>query len=351
MIAVALTLTVLVALGLAPGRVAAKTSTPDGPYKYSDSHGSRLYYLHRPSGPPRSGRPLVVYLHGCIQTALDAAAATHFGDLADRLGFVVAFPQQNVTANSSAPAADGNGAGCWNWFLDIDQHRDAGEPAVLAGLTRRVMATERIDPKRVYVAGISAGADMAVILGATYPDLFAAVGAHAGCAYATCGDVGGALAHTEMGPRARVVPMFVEQGSADTLNAYPLAQGLVTSWLATDDWADDGSPNGSVSRLPSSIDHAGLDQTPSPGSGDPCARGSNWPCPGGVIGFEDSYPTSTAHFDDARGCRILDFLIVHGMEHAQPDAPSGPFTDPLGPDLSAATYRFFAAHSMGACAR
>ncbi len=323
---------------------------PDGPYKYADANGSRLYYVHRPTGPKRAGRPLVVYLHGCIQGALDAATATHFGELADRLGFVVVFPQQNVTSGSSAPLADGNGTGCWNWFLDSHQHRDAGEPALLAGITRRVMASERIDPRRVYVEGISAGGNMAGILGATYPDLYAAVGVQAACAYATCGDVTGALAHAEMGPRARVVPMFVEQGSADTLNAYPLAQGLVSSWLATDDWADDGTANGSIPRAPSSVEHFAFEQTPSPGSGDPCVRGSNWPCPGGVIGFQESYPHSVAHFDDAKGCRILDFLVVHGLEHAQPHAASGPFTDPLGPDVTAMSYAFFAAHPMGACA-
>lgn len=315
----------------------------------SPAPGAREYWLYVPS-PADYQRPLVIFLHGCLQSAADAAKSTRFNDLADRLDFVVAYPQQLVATNSSAPLADGNGAGCWNWFLPDDQARDAGEPATIAGIARALIASENIDPDRVYVDGISAGADMAVILGATYPDLFAAVGAIAGCAYATCTDASGALAYRAMGERARVVPMFVEQGTADTLNAFPLGQGLVQSWLGTDDLADDGAANGSIARAPASIEHRAFDQTPSPGSGNACIHPSNWPCPGGVIGFQDTYPHTIEQFVDARGCDVLDFWVIHGMEHAYPHAdPSTAFSDPLGPDITAAAYAFFASHPRGAC--
>jgi len=98
--------------------------------------------------------PLVVYLHGCTQNGVDAAYGTGFDQLADRDHFLVAYPQQTVTPNSSAPLADGNGAACWNWFLPADQSRGAGEPATIARITDGIVTSERADPGRVYIAGI-----------------------------------------------------------------------------------------------------------------------------------------------------------------------------------------------------
>lgn len=315
--------------------------------------GPRDYWLYVPPGKAKSPRPLVVFLHGCNETAQQAADATHFDQLAARLGFVVAYPQQTVSAPSTAPLADGNGIGCWNWFLPDDQSRDAGEPETIAGITKYVAATQHVDPGRIYVEGISAGADMAVILGATYPDLYAAVGVLAGCAYRTCADATGDLAYTAMGSRARVVPMFVENGTADSLNNVGMASGLVASWLGVDDLADDGAMNASISRTPASTTNYATDQTPSPGSGDLCVHNDSFTCPGGAVGFQGSYPYTVTTYDDATGCDVLDYWLIHGMEHAHPDAPGdGPYTDPLGPDVTAASYAFFAAHPRnGRCSR
>jgi poly(hydroxyalkanoate) depolymerase family esterase len=329
--------------GTASGDVGSFTK-----HTFHSVNGDRDYLLYLPPGRSRAPRPLVVYLHGCIETAADTAASSHFNRIAAQRGFVVVYPQQNVTPNTSAPLADDNGAGCWNWFLPQDQQRDSGEPAVITGITRQVTATERVDPRRVYVEGVSAGADMAVILGATYPDVYAAVGAIAGCAYATCADETGALAYQAMGPRARVVPMFIENGSGDSLNNLAMAGGLLAGWLGTDDLADDGAMNNSVSRSPASVDNYGFDQTPQPGSGDACVHNSNFPCPGGVIGFQNSYPYTVATYDDTAGCDVLQTWVIHGLEHAHPDAPGdGPFTDPLGPDVSAGSYDFFSKHVLG----
>lgn len=310
--------------------------------------GARDYWLYLPGGKSQRPRPLVVFLHGCNETAVEAASATRFNELAQRRGFVVVYPQQRVPANSSAPVDDGNGVGCWNWFLPDNQQRGSGEAATIAGLTAYLVKTLHLDAKRVYVEGVSAGADMAVILGATYPDRFAAVASLAGCAYATCGDATGALTNQAMGERARVVPMFVENGSADTLNNLAMASGLVQSWLGADDFADDGAPNGSVSPAPATVDRYYFDQTPAPGSGDVCVHNNTLTCPGGAVGFQHNYPTTVSRYDDAAGCPVLEYWVLHGMEHAHPAAPGdGPYTDPLGPDITTASYDFFAAHPMG----
>jgi poly(hydroxyalkanoate) depolymerase family esterase len=317
-------------------------------HTYTSTDGTRGYWVYVPARRAAKPRPMVVFLHGCNESARDTAAASHFNQLADRRGFVVVYPQQNVTAGSSAPFTDGNGIGCWNWFLPQDQQRGSGEPAVIAGITRLVAQQQHVDERRIYVEGVSAGADMSVILAATYPDVFAAAGVIAGCAYRTCGDATGELTYQAMGPRARVVPMFIENGTADTLNTMAMAGGLLASWLGVDDLADDGAMNGSISRQPSSVTTYDADQRPQPGSGDACLHDNSLTCPGGVVGFQGSYPYTVATYDDAHGCDVLEMWAIHLMEHAHPDAPGdGPYTDPLGPDVTTASYDFFSNFALG----
>lgn len=316
-------------------------------YAATATVGARDYWLYVPPGRPARPRPLVVFLHGCNETAVEAATATRFNALAARRGFVVAYPEQRLNQQSSEPIEDGNGIRCWNWFLPEHQRRGSGEPATIAGITRAVMAATKVDPRYVFVEGISAGADMAVILGATYPDLYAAAGVLAGCAYAACSDVAGTQAYAQMGPRARVVPMFVENGTADDLNDMAMAGTLVDGWLATDDLADDGTANGSVDRRPANVQHYGTGQTPSPGSGDPCIHNNSHTCPGGVVGFHGTYPYTVSRWD-AGGCDVLQLWAIHGMTHAHPYAPpGGPYADPLGPDVTTASYDFFLRHPKG----
>ena len=141
---------------------------------YKSALGSRNYKVYIPKGYKSSPLPVVVMLHGCTQTPDDFAAGTGMNDLADRDGFLVIYPAQSAAANVLR---------CWNWFNPKDQDRARGEPSLIAGITLEISAEFAVDKQRIFVAGLSAGAAMAVILGATYPDLFSAVGAHSGLPY------------------------------------------------------------------------------------------------------------------------------------------------------------------------
>ena len=188
------------------------------------SYMGRSYMLYVPASyTAGTAVPLVVMLHGCTQTMADFAAGTQMNTKADAAGFLVAYPDEPTSANSEQ---------CFNWFLPADQARGAGEPQLLAGIAGDVAASFTVDASRVFVAGLSSGAAMAVILGATYPDVFAAVGAHSGLEYEAATDETSALeaaqsggpspatqgdaAFAAMGTYARPVPVIVFQGTADT---------------------------------------------------------------------------------------------------------------------------------------
>src|SRR6202158_4235098 len=148
--------------GSLPGRTPdARGRTQFSEHAYTGSAGSRRYKLFVPSTYRGQPLPLVVMLHGCTQTPDDFANGTRMNALAEERHCLVLYPEQTHAANHSR---------CWNWFKRGDQRRDQGEPAILAGMTREVMKRYRIDPSKVYVAGLSAGGAMAAVMGTAYPE-------------------------------------------------------------------------------------------------------------------------------------------------------------------------------------
>jgi poly(hydroxyalkanoate) depolymerase family esterase len=291
----------------APGPSALPGSFTE--HSFSNAAGTRSYKLYVPAAYDPAAEhayPLLLMLHGCTQSPDDFAAGTRMNALADEHGMLVAYPAQSPNANGSK---------CWNWFRPGDQGRAAGEPALLAGLTLELIGRHAVDPQRVYVAGLSAGAAMAVILGNTHPELYAAVGAHSGLPYRAARDVPSAFAAmggtpavrdatTQAGAGAAVVPLIVFHGDADRTVAPANGEALVRQATA-----------------------AAAREAPEIQSESAAGKGRRY--------------TRTV-YTTALGDPLVEYWQIHGASHAWSGGSSlGTYTDPLGPDASAEMLRFF----------
>lgn len=332
-------------LAVAPGADAEQPVTVESFDRVTG--GARDYWLFIPEGPvPEEGRPLVVYLHGCTQnngTDPDVAFGTRWNELAARVGAVVLYPLQSAYDMEHPEAVEGNGGSCWNWFLDKNIHRDSGEAAILADLTRAVAVANHVDGNRIYVMGTSAGAGMTTVLATTYPDRYKAAAMLAGCAYAACADTTGRLAFEELvRNRLDPIPSIIFQGDGDMLSNVALGEDLLHQQLGTHDWADDGELNQSVTLA--STYHKGKPTVVSPGPGNLCVgQHSNWPCLAGATGWE-SYPYTVEHYTNGAGRPVVDWWLIHGLNHNYPYGDDrSTFTDPAGPDITTAAWNFFTA--------
>ena len=275
--------------------------------------GTRAYKLYVPSGAGERLLPLVVMLHGCTQGADDLAAGTRMNELAESGSFYVVYPEQSASAN---------GQRCWNWFKAEDQRRDRGEPEIIAGITRQVATTQQVDTRRIYVAGMSAGGAMAVVMGATYPELYAAVGVHSGLAYGAAHDMPSAFRAMKGGAPD---PGQEKARAARAAEAVDLTRDVPTIVFH-------GDRDGTVHpRNGEQVLHQWAD-----GARRATVRGGQ--VPGGRAFTRSVYL-------DTGGEPVAERWVVHGAGHAwSGGSQRGSYTDPQGPDASAEMARFFLEH-------
>jgi len=284
------------AIRLPPGATFDKCS-------FANQAGSRTYKLYVPSKYRGEPLPLLIMLHGCTQSPDDFATGTRMNEVAEEQTFLVAYPAQSQSANPSK---------CWNWFDAGEQRRDHGEPSLIAGITRQIIRDFPIETGRVYVAGLSAGGAAAAIMGATYPDLYAAIGVHSGLPCGAALDMPSAFAAMRQGgkPRAAksrrldqdMVPMIVFHGDSDkTVN--PINGEQIIAQAQAEMTLSKATRRGRV--------------------------------PGGI-----AY-TCTIQTDDT-GRPLLEHWVLHGAGHAwSGGSASGSYTEPRGPDASREMVRFF----------
>ncbi|MBX3188751.1 MAG: PHB depolymerase family esterase [Labilithrix sp.] len=279
----------------------------------NETHAGRAVRVFVPSKVATPA--LVVMLHGCTQTPEGFADATQMDVVAEESGFVVAYPEQ--------PSSVGTG-NCWRWWDPAHQTRDGGEPRSIADAAEAVARAHGVDPERVYVAGISAGGAMSVILGATHPDRFTAIGVIAGLEYKAAtafsevlGASGGGgpdpstqgdLAYAQMGSRARALPVLVIHGTADGVVAKINGDQVAAQWLRTNTRVlGDGAIEAVTDR--------------------------------GEAGYAF---VRELHRSKESGASIVEHVVVEGLGHAWPGGKQGgSYSDPKGPDASRMLWSFF----------
>jgi len=298
--------------------------------EYTNAAGTRGYQLYLPAGyDPARKHMLVVLLHSCTQDAADIARGTRIAEHADRGGFIALLPEQPESANPKK---------CGNWYDPAHQARDAGEPSIIAGMTAKVVAAYPVDPARVHLAGISAGAGMAALVAVAYPETYASVALHSGIAWRAATSVMAALAvmahapgddvadtlgseaSAAMGAGRRPIAALVIQGGSDKVVSPANAAALARQWTRMNASAD---ATGRPPVAPSNDPHA------APRSGE--ANGYHW--------------TRTTF---GAGPAVVEELIVAELGHAWSGGSSaGTFTDERGIDAMDEMVRFFVRHPRG----
>ncbi len=272
---------------------------------FSCPAGSRDYKVYVPGHARGRKRPLIVMLHGCTQNPSDFALGTGMNLLAEEHGFVVVYPSQQAAANRS---------GCWNWFDPKDQKRGAGEPCIIAGITRALMAEFDIDPSQVFVAGLSAGGAMALILSAAYPELYAAAGVHSGLACGSATDLASAFAAMSGKP----IPAAMAQRKTCSKG-----RGVRTI-----------------------IFHGESDRTVHPSNAELIVAEARAGFPGAAQETHHGRSAGGRAYtrtliSDAGGLHV-EHWAIEGLGHGWSGGrPEGSYTDPDGPDASREMLRFF----------
>lgn len=267
--------------------------------------GARRYRLYQPPGLLRSERlPLVVMLHGCGQDAEALAASSRTNLVAARERFFVLYPEQDRLSNA---------AGCWNWY-DTRSGRAQLEAASIDAAITQVCQLQPVDPKRIALAGLSAGAGMAALIASRRPERFRAIAMHSGIApgvahssgtalMAMCGQRAAPLPVVPLATGMRWPGLLVIQGSSDCVVAPSNGAQAVRLWAA---------------------------------------RGGAQAGPPRIVQRGARYAATITDYRN-RGRLVATLCEVKGLGHAWSGGAAGKaYSDPQGPDASRMIWAFMA---------
>ncbi len=306
--------------GLAEGQATQEPAGIDDKGRFvagscTNRAGTRAYKLYIPSsytGQEEQALPMIVMLHGCKQNPDDFAAGTQMNLVAEENNCFVLYPAQ---------AQNANGSNCWNWFKSGDQQRDCGEPSIIADMTREILRTHKIDARRVYVTGLSAGGAMATVMANSYPELYAAVGIHSGLPHGAAHDMPSAFAAMRSGaPSTKsgtAIPVIVFHGDRDhTVH-----------------------PRNGDQALAQCVAHAAPKASRADQRSQPKVSVEKGTVPNG-----HAYTKVIRHDDSGKA--IAEQWTIHGAGHAwSGGSRKGSYTDPKGPNASQEMWRFFQKHA------
>lgn len=277
--------------------------------------------------------PLLVMLHGCSQNPDDFAAGTNMNNLAEKEGFFVLYPDMNHPLNFADPTAF-NAFGCWNWFLDKNQHRGEGHPKLIYEMINEVKREYKIDANNIFAAGFSAGGSLACILGVTYPEIFQGIAIYSGLAYGaanvsllldpTADEARRRMAYGvpdpyqcakqafyEMGDNKKKMRVIVFHGNSDTVVNPINSEQVIIQWAQTNYLIEGGT--GLTDVTPAQIDSDHVN--------------------------EKSYTRSIYH--DGNDEPLLELWMIDELGHAwSGGSQAGSFTDPSGPNATEIIWDF-----------
>lgn len=337
----------------APLPLPPRTSTPgewaSHQYRLAPLPGELVprlsYWLYVPSHARKRPMPLVVMLHGCRQTPEDLAAGTRMNALAEREGFMVAYPQQPLRRQMMR---------CWQWF-DLGAAEGGREAQALAVLIDALAARPDVRADRVYLAGLSAGASMAAVVALRYPEKIAAVGLHSGVVIgAACTPRDGlramqqgssvdpavlldAAGVTSGGPKMPAIVLHgMDDGAVHPVNARLLAR----QFLAYNGLPDrmDNPASGAVARRPA---RAGGWTAREAAEGAVPAQAIHGLASTAILPTGDYIETSFGVWNR----EMVALCEVSGLDHAWSGGDGDyAYHAPIGPDASALMWAFFKAH-------
>lgn len=271
--------------------------------------------------------PAVVILHGCVQDADSFATATYFNDLAEKEKFVAIYPEQTRARNANK---------CFNWFETKDQKR-GGEPQAILNIVDELAKKHPIDKQKVFLTGFSAGAAMATIVAACYPERFQAVAIHSGLTFKAARSMieafsamrtggvvppeqGAKLAYACSGQRVqKPLDVFVIHGDRDNIVTPKYRGELIEQFVAYNDYLDDGARNQSL-KVVDTQEMAGKTEA-------------------GV-----DYKLRYRSFGAGKQAVVAD-LQIEQLGHAWSGGRQQQYSDPRGPFVSGMIWTFFS-HSL-----